>query len=45
MVSGPEEFASAIRASGADLIAAGNVQELVVVNAHELLIEVSLNES
>jgi valyl-tRNA synthetase len=45
VVSGPEEFASAIRASGADLIAAGNVQELVVVDANELLVEVSLAES
>jgi valyl-tRNA synthetase len=45
VVSGPEEFARAIRASGADLIAAGNVQELVVVDANELLIDVSLEES
>jgi valyl-tRNA synthetase len=45
VVSGPEEFAGAIRASGADLIAAGNVQELVVVDANELLIDVSLDES
>jgi hypothetical protein len=44
MVSGPEEFASAIRVSGADLIAAGNVSELVVVDANELLVEVSLEE-
>jgi valyl-tRNA synthetase len=44
VVSGPEEFAGAIRASGADLIAAGNVQELVVVDANELLVEVSLEE-
>ena len=45
VVSGPEEFAGAIRASGADLIAAGNVLELVVVDAEELMIEVSLEES
>jgi valyl-tRNA synthetase len=45
VVSGPEEFTSAIRASGADLIAAGNVAELVVVDADELLVDVSLEES
>jgi valyl-tRNA synthetase len=45
VVSGPEEFAGAIRASGADLIAAGNVEELVVVDSGELLIEVDLAES
>jgi valyl-tRNA synthetase len=45
VVSGPDEFASAIRASGADLVAAGNVHELVVVDANELLIEVALEES
>ncbi|MCU1363227.1 MAG: valS [Acidimicrobiaceae bacterium] len=45
VVSGPEEFASAIRAGGADLIAAGNVHELVAVDATELLIDVTLDES
>jgi valyl-tRNA synthetase len=45
VVSAPEEFARAIRASGADLIAAGNVHELVVVDANDLLVEVSLAES
>jgi valyl-tRNA synthetase len=45
VVSGPEEFAGAIRAGGADLIAAGNVQELVVVDASELVVEVSLEQS
>ena len=44
VVSGPEEFAGAIRASGADLVAAGHVEELVVVDAHELLVEVALSE-
>jgi valyl-tRNA synthetase len=45
VVSGPEEFAGAIRASGADLIAAGNLEELVVVDANELLVEVALEAS
>jgi valyl-tRNA synthetase len=45
VVSGPEEFVRAIRESGADVIAAGNVHELVVVNADDLLIDVSLAES
>jgi valyl-tRNA synthetase len=45
VVSAPDEFASAIRASGADLVSAGNVHELVVVDANELLIEVDLDES
>jgi valyl-tRNA synthetase len=45
VVSGPEEFVRAIRESGADVIAAGNVHELVVVNTDDLLIEVSLADS
>ncbi len=45
VVSGPEEFARAIRASGADLIAVGNLEELVIVDANELLIEVALEAS
>jgi valyl-tRNA synthetase len=42
VVSAPEKFASALRASAADLIAAGNVDEFVVNDASELTIEVTL---
>jgi valyl-tRNA synthetase len=42
VVSAPTEVASALRASAADLIAAGNVDEFVVNDASELTIEVTL---
>jgi valyl-tRNA synthetase len=45
VVSAPAEFAAALRASAADLIAAGNVEEFIVNDAHELSIEVTLKES
>jgi valyl-tRNA synthetase len=42
VVSAPTEVASALRASAADLIAAGNVDEFVVNDASELTVEVTL---
>jgi valyl-tRNA synthetase len=45
LVNAPEAFASAIRSGSNDLIAAGNVRELDVVEAEELLIVVTLEES
>jgi valyl-tRNA synthetase len=42
LVSAPQEFAEALRASSADLIAAGNVEEFVVTDGNELAIEVTL---
>ena len=35
LVSAPEEFAEALRASSADLIAAGNIEEFVVTDGNE----------
>jgi valyl-tRNA synthetase len=45
IVAAPEEFAVALRAASDDLIAAGNVVEMVVNVADELSIEVTLAES
>jgi valyl-tRNA synthetase len=45
VVSAPAEFATALRSSAADLIAAGNVEEFVVDDASELTVEVTLSES
>jgi len=42
VVHAPEEFASALRACANDLVAAGNVQEFVVLDANELRVEVTL---
>jgi valyl-tRNA synthetase len=42
VVSAPAGFARALRASAADLIAAGNVEEFVVNDAGELAVEVTL---
>jgi valyl-tRNA synthetase len=42
LVSAPQEFAEALRASSADLIAAGNIEEFVVTDGDELAIEVTL---
>jgi hypothetical protein len=44
LVSAPTEFAEALIASSADLIAAGNVQEFVVTDGDALTIEVTLAE-
>jgi valyl-tRNA synthetase len=44
-VHAPEEYASALRASEADLVAAGNVDAFVVSDASELRIEVTLETS
>jgi valyl-tRNA synthetase len=44
LVSAPEEFAEALRASSADLIAAGNIEEFVVTDGNDLTIEVTLAE-
>jgi valyl-tRNA synthetase len=44
-VHAPEEYASALRASEADLVAAGNVDAFVVSDASELRIEVTLEAS
>jgi hypothetical protein len=44
LVSAPEEFAEALRASSADLVAAGNIEEFVVTDGSELTIEVTLAE-
>lgn len=41
-VAGPEEFTGAIRVSAEDLVAAGNVGELVIEDANELRIDVVL---
>ena len=45
LVSAPEEFAEALRASSADLIAAGNIEEFVVTDGNELTIKVTLAAS
>jgi valyl-tRNA synthetase len=42
LVSAPEEFAEALRASSADLIAAGNIEEFVVTDGNDLTIDVTL---
>ena len=42
VVHAPEEFASALRQSANDLVAAGNVEEFVVLDANELSFEVTL---
>jgi valyl-tRNA synthetase len=42
LVSAPKEFAEALRASSADLIAAGNIEEFVVTDGSELTMEVTL---
>jgi valyl-tRNA synthetase len=42
VVHAPEEFASALRVASSDLVAAGNVQEFVLLEANELGIEVML---
>jgi valyl-tRNA synthetase len=42
VVSAPAGFARALRASAADLIAAGNIEEFVVNDAGELAVEVTL---
>ena len=42
MVSAPSEIAEALRASAADLRSAGNIEELVVTDASELTINVTL---
>jgi valyl-tRNA synthetase len=42
LVSAPETFAESLRASSADLIAAGNIDEFVVTDGNDLTIEVTL---
>ena len=42
VVHAPEEFASALRACANDLVAAGNVQEFIVLDANELSLDVKL---
>ena len=42
VVHAPEEFASALRACANDIVAAGNVQEFVVLDENELRVEVTL---
>ena len=44
-IAAPEEFAAAVRASAGDLIAAGNIAELVVEVASDVVIDVTLDES
>jgi valyl-tRNA synthetase len=42
VVHAPEEFASALRQGANDLVAAGHVEELIVLDANELSFEVAL---
>jgi valyl-tRNA synthetase len=42
VVHAPEEFASALRKGANDLVAAGNVEEFIVLDANELSFEVTL---
>ncbi|MGH3732174.1 MAG: valine--tRNA ligase [Acidimicrobiales bacterium] len=42
VVTAPQEFAAALRASSSDLIGAGNVENFEVVDAHELTFDVTL---
>jgi valyl-tRNA synthetase len=44
-VAAPEEFAAALRAAANDLVAAGNVAELTVIDASELRVDVTLEAS
>ncbi|HEV7959036.1 MAG TPA: hypothetical protein VGP11_06205, partial [Acidimicrobiales bacterium] len=44
-VAGPEEFADAVRVSASDLVAAGNVSELIIEDANVLRIDVVLESS
>jgi valyl-tRNA synthetase len=45
VVAGPEEFTSALRASAKDLVAAGNLSELVIEDANEVRVDVALESS
>ncbi|HTT58413.1 MAG TPA: valine--tRNA ligase, partial [Acidimicrobiales bacterium] len=42
VVSAPEEFADALRVSASDLRSAGNVEQLVIGDASEVTIDVTL---
>ena len=45
VVNAPREFADALRASASDLRSAGNIEELVIDDASELTIDVTLADS